>query len=741
MTTATRRRKTWLPWAVVAVAVTALCGVARADPTPSPGPTSELPITVELRGISPLAPQPDQTLTVRGRLTDTGTESVSGLQPRLLVSSTRIGSRGQFDDIAATPDGPLPTDATSAGTAQVTIARTSLSPGASTTFSIAVPMSDLHLPQSWQVYEMGVAVTGTTTLGVDIVGQLRTFLPWAPVGQPGTGAPTQLAWIWPLVDRPHRITSTGWTDDQLAAELKPGGRLDVLLSTAAAAQTQRAPAPRRQPRGRKHRKAPPAPPRPAISPVPVTWAVDPMLVQDAQAMSAGYTVGSTKDSRSGSGQAAARSWLAGLQAAASRGAVLELPYADPDVVAVIRAGLTTDVQKAYTLGHPLLSRSVTPAPLPYAWPIDGFSDRRTLDTLADAGMTTFVLDDTVLPVVGGDQSLTPGAHAKVATRDGSMDAVLVDHRLSAAVDAAALDPAQQALTTQRVLSELLMIQAERPCCARSVVIAPDRRWAPTAALARSLVGGSGRVPWIQPVTLPQVVAAPVYSLVQRGSEIVYPTEARAAELHHNYLRSTVPLTRRLDAFAAILPPGDPQARQFDDGRLRLLSSAWRSDPAGADTHRRQLEDAVAKTMQKVHITTQPDSLVTLTGSSGTVPITVSNELDTPVRVAIAAAADPHLEVRRGAHVTRTVRAHTQVPVDVRVTALTRGVATLTVSLWTPGPGGKPYGPPVLLRVNSTAYGLEALIITGGATAVLFVGAGVRLGRRARAARRAARAGT
>ncbi|HET6816933.1 MAG TPA: DUF6049 family protein [Mycobacteriales bacterium] len=740
MTVATRRRPVRVAGIAVAVAVTALCGVAQADPTPSPSPTSELPISVELRAITPLAPQPDQTLTLRGRLINTGTEPVSGLQPRLMVSTTRIGSRGQFDDIAATPDGPLPPDAYAATSADMTIGTTALPPGGSTPFSLAVAMSDLHLPQSWQVYEMGVDVVGTTTLGVGTVGQLRTFLPWAPVGQPGTGAPTQLAWIWPLVDRPHRVTSTGWTDDQLAAELRPGGRLDVLLSVAAAAETQHAPTPRRTPKGKRH-KRPPPPARPTISPVPLTWAIDPMLVQDARAMSAGYTVGAGKDRSSGSGQSAARTWLAELQTAAGHGAVLELPYADPDLVAVIRAGLMTDVPKAYAVGQPVLSRSVSSSPLTYAWPVGGLSDRRTLDTLADGGTTTFLLDDATLPVVSGNQSLTPGAHAKVATRDGSMDAVLIDDRLSSAVDAAAQDPSLRALTTQRVLSELLMIQAERPCCARSVVIAPDRRWAPSAALVRGLVAGSGRVPWIQPITADQVVASPVYSAVQRGSEVDYPAQARVAELPRSFLRSTLPLTHRIDAFAAILPPGDPQARQFDDGRLRLLSSAWRGDPQGADAARARLERAVQRTMQQVSITTQPDSLVTLTGSSGAVPITVSNELNTPVQVAISAVADPHLEVRRGGRVTRTIRPHTQVPVDVRVTALSRGVATLTVSLFTPGPGGKPYGPPVVLRVNSTAYGLEALIITGAATAVLFVGAGVRLGRRARAARRAARAGT
>jgi hypothetical protein len=740
MTSATRRRHTRLPWIVAAVAVTAISGnVARADPTPSPTATTELPVSVELRAITPLAPQPGQTLTIRGRLTNTGAEVVTGLQPQLLVSRTRIGTRGQFDDIAGTPDGALEPDAAPATTANVTTGRSSLAPGATTSFTAAVPIDDLHLPQSWQVYEMGVTVTGTPTLGVHTVGELRTFLPYAPVGQLGSGSPTQLAWIWPLVDRPHRTTSSDWTDDQLAAELKTGGRLDVLLSAAAAAETQHAPPPRKPPRGRKHHKIPPTPPRPTITGVPVSWAVDPMLVQDVQAMTGGYTVGTGDQSHKGSGQAAAKTWLSSLQAATSHGAVIGLPYADPDLVAVIRAGLAADIQKSYAIGQRALSGPLPSAVTSYAWPSGGFSDRHAIDALADAGVTTFVLDDTVLPVEGGDQSLTPGAHAKVATRDGSMDAVLVDDRLSNAVDAAADDPALGPLTTQRVLSELLMIQAERPDLSRSVVIAPGRRWTPTAQLARALLAGSGRVPWVQPVTVPQIVSSPFYSLVQRGTEIEYPATARAAELRRSYVRSTLPLSHRLDAFAAILPPGDPQSRQFDDGRLRLFSSWWRSDPAGADAARGRLEDAVRKTMQQVRITTQPDSLVTLTGSSGTVPITVSNELATPVQVAISAVADPHLEVKRGARVTRTIRPHTQVPVDVRVTALTRGVATLTVSLSTPGPGSKPYGPPVVLRVNSTAYGLEALLITGGATGVLFVGAGVRLGRRARAARRAARA--
>jgi hypothetical protein len=739
---------------VLVAAATALLAplgatVARADPTPSPSPspslspspspTVELPLTVELLDLSPLAPQPGQTLVVRGRLTNGSSETVSGMQARLLVSPHSVSSRGQFDDYAATPDGNLPPDAVTASTAHASMGRTSLPPGASTNVRLDVPVDDLDLPESWQVYEIGVAVSGSTTLGVTTVGQLRTFLPWAPLGQPGTGAPTPLAWIWPLVDRPHRTTATEWSDDELAGALRPGGRLSVLLDAAAGAQTQHAPPAPRPPR-RKHRKpARPAPLRPAVKPVPVTWAIDPMLVQDVQSMKSGYTVGPPGDRHRGSGSAAANTWLTTLQAAVPHGVLLGLPYADTDLVAVIRAGLTPDAQLAAASGQQLLSHAHLTEPLPYAWPVGGFSDQRTLDTLYAGGVTTVVLDSTALPVTGGKQSQTPGAHASVTTRDGRpFDAVLVDHRLSAAVDAAAVDPSLGAFTTQRVLSELLMIQAELPCCARDVVIAPDRRWAPTAALARNLLSGSGRVPWIQPVTVAQVAGAPVDANVERP-QVDYPAEARAGELRRGYLRSTLPLKGRLGAFANILPPGDTQPRQFDDGRLRLLSSAWRTDPSGAVEARADLDNALKKTMAKVHILTQANSLITLTGNSGTVPVTLSNDLDTPVTVTVVASADPHLEVRRGARVTRVISPHTKLPVDVRVTALARGVATLKVALYTPPPGSRPYTTAVQLRVRSTAYGLEALLITGGATLVLFVGAGVRLGRRARAARRTARA--
>jgi hypothetical protein len=91
---------------------------------------------------------------------------------------------------------------------------------------------------------------------------------------------------------------------------------------------------------------------------------------------------------------------------------------------------------------------------------------------------------------------------------------------------------------------------------------------------------------------------------------------------------------------------------------------------------------------------------------------------------------------KGGRVIRTIAAHRQVPVDIRATALTSGVFPLTVTLYTPT--GQRYGTSVRLYVRSTAYGATALLITGGATAVLLLTVVGRLVRRARAARRAVR---
>ena len=105
------------------------------------------------------------------------------------------------------------------------------------------------------------------------MGELRTFLPWAPRDTVGNGVPTKVAWVWPLIDQPHRAASGVWFNDTLAPQIEPAGRLGGLLAAGSAAEDQ-------SPLGHN----------PATTNVPITWAIDPMLVSDVSAMTDGYRV-------------------------------------------------------------------------------------------------------------------------------------------------------------------------------------------------------------------------------------------------------------------------------------------------------------------------------------------------------------------------------------------------------------------------------------------------------------------
>jgi len=731
------RRRCLLLTVALAATLSGWSTVALADLTPTPTPTSatgadRLPVGVTLTGLTPLAPQPGDDLVVRRTLSNQGVSPVANLAVHLVVSGTKIGDRGQFRAYAATPDGPAPSDAAAPASETSVLSRTQLDVADSEPFSITVPVDDLSLPEPWQVYEMAIVVSADTVTGNLTVGQLRTFLPWAPLGVPGVGQPTQLAWVWPIVDRPHRSDNATWTDDALATSIAPGGRLADLMAAGIAAENQTSPPP---PRHKPRRKARPTVP---VSSVPVTWTVDPLLVEDLTKMAAGYKVGRGRDTSKGAGSDDAKARLRALADAAAKSEVLSLPYADPDLTAATRGGTSTDaglaaaVQAAINSGTTLVSQALSTTPLPYIWPPAGLIDQRTLDTLFAARVSTVVLDGAALPPLT-PPSVTPNAHATVRARDGNLDALLTDSGLSTVVGIGAREPDKGPLAIQRFLAETLMIQAEQPSYQRTLVVAPERRWAPSAAYATALLTDTGKVPWIEPVPLSRALAAAATPTVTRAP-LNYPALARRAELPQSYLSDVRTLKSNADRFAEILPPGDAQARSFDDAVVRTLSSSWRGHRADAASYRSEVAAQLAATMHKVRIASPNGSFVTLTSHSGTVPVTVANELDTPVSV-IVAISSQHLKLSGQGRKAQIIPAHRQIAVDVRATARTSGVFPLTVRLLTRS--GAAYDDPEQLFVRSTAYGTVAILITAGATGALLIAVAIRLIRRALAARRSA----
>ncbi|HTR69146.1 MAG TPA: DUF6049 family protein [Mycobacteriales bacterium] len=729
MTNIARRQLTTLAGLVVVLStcfgMLLTTGVSRAAST-------DTPVQVTLTSLRPIAPQPGDTLVVHGTVQNVSGGAVSNLEVALELGD-QVGSRGEFDTYADNPS------ATLAGiSGYTTIAATAvagLAPRSTEPFTLTVPVDNLGLPSyRWQVNYLDIAVTGSTVVGTQTVGSLRTFLPWAPRTAVGTGNPVPVAWVWPLVDRPHRGTTATWLDDDLAPELDSGGRLAGLVAAGEAAATQRA--------GRHS----------TTSDVPVTWALDPMLIGDVRTMAAGpYQVAApstgtatTSGTSVGTGTTDAQNWLAALRSTlATRGArVLPLPYADPDVNAAVRAGYSTEIGLASTNGKSILNQVLGASdpsvrhPVAVGWPPGGFATQRAIDVLSATGDRKFLLSDTALPYRDGQPSATPSALTPFTTDDLSAKALLTDSRLDDVINDGAIHPADQELDTERYLAETLMIQNELPGRARGLVLAPGRHWTPSPGYAANLLADAGRVPWIEPVRLDQIHADPVADRPAR-LPLTYPRGARRTELSAAYLNSLDALHTQVSAFAAILPPNDPTIASYTTAEQEALSAAWRSKPGLAAQRLHALTNQLQQQMNGVRITTPGGSYVTLTSHGGKVPVTIANNLDTAVRVTVKLVANQRLSNAQGGEVdNQLIQPHQVVNVDVHAEAKTSGVFPLKVQLYTPDRQHPlKYGAPVQLNVRSTVYGTITLVITGAAAGLLLIAVVVRLSRRAIAARR------
>ena len=125
--------------------------------------------------------------------------------------------------------------------------------------------------------------------------------------------------------------------------------------------------------------------------------------------------------------------------------MISLPYADPDLVAGVRAGFATAMGVASTTGQALLQHTLgNPTLLPYGWPYDGLTNQRTVNAMLSYGDSTLVLSDAALPPTGGAPAQTPSAHTLMNTGDGDVSALLTDSVLDADVNGGRQQPARVA---------------------------------------------------------------------------------------------------------------------------------------------------------------------------------------------------------------------------------------------------------------------------------------------------------
>jgi hypothetical protein len=603
------------------------------------------PLQVMVSELSPLAPTSTDTLRLAGRVTNTGGTAVAQVVVQLRVSARPLLSRSSLADSASSTQPPPG----SVVGRPLTVA-TSLAPGASVGWTLEVPGGQLGL-SGYGVYPMAVEARGTSADGTrGRLGTARTFVTWGS-DTPGL-QPTRVAVLWPVLATPAVAESGTVPGAAFATEL--AGRLTDLVRTA--------------------------------SGEPVSWVLDGDLLESVSALADGGPAAPGSPGATVAPDSRAAQWLTELRAAVGDRDVNALGYADPDAVAVTRAGLADDLRTAVALGpavvRDVLGRSVTGD---LAWPADGTATLPALNALKSAGVRAVVLSDAYTPTT---RTFTYTASAVGPIQGSSLTGVVTDRVLSALLATPVAQQGGPVLARQRFLSELAMVTAERPFDGRAVVVAPPRYWQPDVAYDRDLLSVLRTLPWVQPQTVEQLRAAADPGVLRQTP--TYPSTVAQREVTSAQLGEVRAGRVDLQALTSVLSQPQPLADRFERGLLRAESSGWRDQPGKGLAFARTVTSLITKAQASVRIV--PSGPITLTSRSGQIPITVANDLDQPVTVLLAVDAVPSVRMTLKQPGLMTVAAGSRQTVEVAAKAAANGRLIVQARLY--APDGQVYGPAV-----------------------------------------------
>ncbi|WP_129841466.1 DUF6049 family protein [Streptomyces sp. RFCAC02] len=666
--------------------------------------------TVTLTELTPASPGPDDTITLRGTITNNGDAAITDgtVDAREAVA---LSSRSAMDD-AVERQGF--TDSSVEGE----IVRGhgqdigTIPPGLSTTFELQVPVDALSLGEDG-VYQIGVTLTGQTEAERwdHIYGVGRTLLPWY---QESSSTPdTRLTVLWPLISTTHLTAETGpdseqtpaFRDDSLLQEISPGGRLDQLVSLGTS--------------------------------LPVTWVIDPDLLASVEAMTEGYRIDTPEGAVDGQGQDEATAFLQRLREAVSGDEVIALPFADPDIASLAHQG--QEVRGA--LGHlrdatemagdtveaVLDTDSITNV----TWPVEGAVDPSIVTVGTSAGADTIIARSDSLRTPDS-LDYTPSA---VRALDEGISATVADARLSTLFEGDMTSAGNVSQARQELLAQTLAVAQQDAPGERNILLAPQRMpdLAQAQAMAEAISALQREGSWIGFADFSETAAAtpdPAFSQEVPSAE-AYPQELRDRELPTSAFQAMRQTERTLEDFTVILTQADRVETPYGNALRREMSTSWRGNAQEASVYRASVQNGLDDLRSQVHLIQKTP--ITLSGRSATIPVTVQNNLVQDVEgltLRITSSRRFGLEVSEPQEISVS-GGHSQ-SVKFSTTARASGRVTITAQLYTAD--NKPYGQPMEFTADVTSITSAVMMVIAGGL-LLVVLAGIRMyTQRKRAAR-------
>ena len=690
-----------------------------------PAPSADAEVSMDLVSLTPTSLAPGGTLEAQVEVTNTSSEPLSALSLDLRTRSARVTDRGMLAEWQSetSPD-------TSGAVLASSPAHPQLAPGESALLTVQIGAEELGYseePYFWGTRRLSLTVTA----GEQPLGTLRTFVVWRPAD--ATDTITQSV-LLPLA---AEDASAPVIDPEAFARSSDSGRLASV-------------------RGLAQRED-------------VDWWIDPALLDPPQMPvenGADEPTGDGADDESPLGPVREyapdprSAELAALLAeSVGERTVLAMPYAQADPVSLQQAGADRLAGVALDRGDQVWEESGI-APRAAALPLDGtVAEPEQLDSVLAAGGTAAVVPSSSLRE-SPSSTVTPssvGIFDSTSTAGAQLLLLAPDPELSAEFSLLT-EGSDVEQTQQRLLAETATIASEFASAPRHLLISPSADSVLDPAAAGAALDALAEAPWIEPgrtsdlldaadrqdwTTDPRSEGEGLYALGRVTPEEVHPsgpadngrwgTLAQAGEpqlLDPTALRELDAAWEQVDTLAAAMDDDSP----LDAPRLEILagtSMRWRGEP---EIPAARAEDASARAAQlQDRIEVVPASGYNVISDAVSVPITISNGLDTPITVRIQVTSDRPL-VKIGESKVVEVPARGQIDAAVQVEAIANGTVTLTTVLTTED--GRPLTAPVdvPLTVNPSweNWTTLLLVIAMGLLVVVGVARARRIGSSTRA---------
>ena len=665
--------------------------------------TGSSTVDVSLDSLSPSVPTSGDTITVSGTVTNKGREKVTNAHVGIRVGPS-LNSRSAIDSAAKRTGYQSGLDPSEVGGAYVA-KFSELAVGVSQPFSISVPVDELDLGDDG-VYQLGVSLTGRTAAQQwdQVLGIQRTFLPWQPEA---ADTRTKTTYLWPLISTVHLTAETGsdaqqtpvFENDDLAAEIAPGGRLDQLVTLG--------------------------------SDLDVTWVLDPDLLASVDAMTRSYQIQDGDTTTAGKNQALANEWLAKLEKTVEDKDVIALPFADPDLASLAHNGTNVTGSLSHLKDATDVAAStvdtilhVTPS-TDFAWPADGALDPSIVKVATSAGADKVIASSDSLSETGG-LSYTPSAARPIG---GGTTAVVADARLSTAFQADMTKADNSTLAVQEFLAQSLAINLQVPEKQRSIVIAPQRM--PSASQAQTMAQALTALQegtWSESQGLSAAAKAKPDpgATTKVPSESSYPSALRKQELPKSAFEWIRDTQTGLDNFKVILTDQSRVVTPFGRAMDRGMSTSWRGRSAPAAAFRASVSTYLDDLTGLVGLIKKSDAQ--LSGRSATIPVTVQNNLVQGVDhlvLRLTSQQPTRLKIGDGPYDEQPIAVageHSQsVKFDTSIKA--NGPVKVVAQLYTDD--GQKYGDAVTFEVKVTEITSTVMLVIGGGF-LLLVLAGFRM---------------